>query len=161
MTPLVASTLQNRTVTTTDFVGQKQYPSVPDRTSNINSQIDPGTEPKSVPVQYMDSEDDAHLQTLCRMSDGDAEQVTPVSLSCSGQGRQVIEYYGELNSLTVLGEILGQSQRRLIRIDLPGVPAVGAKQRELSRLEPADISYLTAKRVHDLPSRETWYVLLR
>ncbi|KAL2785969.1 fungal-specific transcription factor domain-containing protein [Aspergillus keveii] len=76
---------------------------------------------------------------------------SPVPLTISEHGQQVIEYYGELNSVTVLSEVLGQSQRRLIRLDLPGPAAVGALQREFSRLDEADVAYLRGKHVHDFP----------
>lgn len=108
----------------------------------------------------MVSEDDAHLQTLCRMSSGDPQARTPVTLSSSEQGQRVIEYYGELNSVTVLGEILGQSHRRLIRIDLPGPQATGAKQREFSCLGQAEVTYLNAKGVHDTPLHRIWSLLI-
>lgn len=92
------------------------------------------------------------------MADDDRLVPSPVPLTISDHGQQVIEYYGELNSVTVLSEVLGQSQRRLVRLDLPGPEAVGALQRELSRLDDADIAYLRAKHVHTFPPASVWYV---
>ncbi|PYH81921.1 hypothetical protein BO82DRAFT_432278 [Aspergillus uvarum CBS 121591] len=103
------------------------------------------------PVYYLAADEDAHLETLCLMADENPAMPSPVPLSTSEQGHQVIEYYGELNSITVLSEILGQAQRRLIRLDLPGPVAVGARSRELAGLDDADIAYLRAKHVHDFP----------
>jgi hypothetical protein len=90
------------------------------------------------------------------MADEDEVMPSPVPLTISEHGQQVIEYYGELNSVTVLSEVLGQSQRRLIRLDLRGPAAVGALQREFSRLDEADVAYLRAKHVHDFPPASTW-----
>lgn len=105
----------------------------------------------------MVSEDDSHLQTFYRMSGEGAHLSPPAKLDNSGQGKHIVEYYGGLNSITVLGEVLGQRQRRrLIQIDLPGPNTISAKQREFSGLEPSDIAYLNEKSVHDLPPKIAW-----
>jgi len=74
----------------------------------------------------------------------------------------VIEYYDRLNSITILGEVFGQQQRkRLIRVVVPGPDGLAAKQRELAGLDDADICYLNEKGVHDLPLRKVWYIPLK
>ncbi|RAH79952.1 hypothetical protein BO86DRAFT_144027 [Aspergillus japonicus CBS 114.51] len=124
-------------------------------TASIPETIQPGLQ-QGPPVYYLASDEDAHLETLCRMADENPVMLSPVPLYTSEQGQQVIEYYGELNSITVLSEVLGQAQRRLIRLDLPGPAAVGAQQRELAGLDDADIAYLRAKHVHNYPPAATW-----
>lgn len=103
--------------------------------------------------QYTISEEDAHLQTFCRMSAEDSHLPPPAGLDSPGQGKQQVEYYGKLNSISFLGEVLGHRRRRLIRIELPGPNTISAKQRELSGLDSADVAYLNEKRVHEFPSK--------
>ena len=122
-----------------------------ERFQQATHRSDPGP-----PTQYLVSDEDAPLQTLYHMADEDQVMPSPVPLTISEHGQQVIEFYGELNSVTVLSEVLGQSQRRLIRLDLPGPAAEGALQREFSRLDEADVAYLRAKHVHDFPPASTW-----
>ncbi|EXJ91718.1 hypothetical protein A1O3_00268 [Capronia epimyces CBS 606.96] len=101
------------------------------------------------------AEEDAQLHTLHQITSGHGAHLSPTTLLSSGQGRQIIEYYGPLNSITILGDVLGSRERkRLIRIVVSGPETLSAKQRELTGLEPADIRYLTEKGAHDLPSRK-------
>ncbi|KAJ4204162.1 hypothetical protein NW759_014999 [Fusarium solani] len=106
-------------------------------------------------IQFMASEEDAHWQTLCLMSDVDPGVPSRMSLAGTDQGQQVFEYYTELNSIALLGEVIGQSPRHLVRINLPDLVAAGARERELSCLSDVDVEYLNAKRVHEFPPTNT------
>lgn len=113
-------------------------------------------------VNYNMSEDDAQLQTLCRMSDDHDNHITPTSLTDPRQGkRSIVQYYSELNALMILGESLGQtSRRRLVQIDLAGEISSSAQAHEFSTIDPVDQEYLVRKGVHDFPSLQIWYVPL-
>ncbi|KAF9892986.1 hypothetical protein FE257_012397 [Aspergillus nanangensis] len=139
---------------------QEQQVTWPQRVSLENLAEDQPTDPPPGSVQYMLSEDDAHLQTLRQMGDDDPIIRSPVPLSSSDQDQQVIEYYGELNSISILSEVLGHAQRRLIRIDLPGPAATGAIQKELARLKTTDVEYLKANHVHEFPAANICHTFL-
>lgn len=98
------------------------------------------------------SEEDAQLHTLQLM----AHQNDPANLCTSidqvNGSPEVIEYIDKLNSVSILSEVLGQrQQRRLIRLGVDHFPSVPAKQREVSGLEAADVSYLESKGAFDEP----------
>lgn len=107
------------------------------------------------------SEDDAHLQTLYRMSETETVVLTPPSAGTKEeQHRRIVEYYSDFNVLSVLNDAIGQpSRRRLVQVDLPGPQAGSVKWRELSRLDDIDRAYLAQRRVHELPSKAHWFVV--
>ncbi|KAH6972390.1 fungal-specific transcription factor domain-containing protein [Ilyonectria sp. MPI-CAGE-AT-0026] len=113
--------------------------------------------------QYSMSEDDAHLQTLYRMSETETVVLTPPSAGTKEeQHRRIVEYYSDFNALSVLNDAIGQpNRRRLVQVDLPGPQAGSVKWRELSRLDDIDRAYLAQRRVHELPSKAHCDCLLR
>lgn len=107
---------------------------------------------------YPVSEEDGHVQTLHRMTNETNE--TPLFLPHSRlddlRSQQVIEYYDRFNSVSILGQAIGRrQQRRLIHLELP--ETVLARQRELTGLDQAEIDYLEARRVFELPPKPGWY----
>lgn len=107
------------------------------------------------------SEEDAHLQTLCRMSENQVVVLNSPPITTEEQSvRRIFEYYSGFNALTVLNDAIGRpNRRRLVQIDLPGPQTCSAKKLELSRLDEIDRSYLEQRRVHELPPKSAWSVL--
>lgn len=111
-------------------------------------------------LQYTTSEDDAHLQTLCRMSEKETAVLSPASGSAVEPTRRVFEYYSDFNALSLLNEAIGRpTRRRLVPVDLGGPQTGSVVHRELSRLDDIDREYLAQRRVHELPSKQSWLVL--
>jgi hypothetical protein len=106
------------------------------------------------------SEEDAHVQTLHRMTNGSNPISSRSGISEELHNHEVVEYFDCFNSVSILGEALGHRQRRrLIQLDLPGPKYLSVKQRELSNLDPADVAYLNARNVFAKPPRSAWYVV--
>lgn len=54
------------------------------------------------------SEEDAHLQTLYRMSETETVVLTPPSAGIKEkQQRRIVEYYSDFNALSVLNDAMG------------------------------------------------------
>jgi hypothetical protein len=162
--PLDDHSTQLQPVTDDPNYGGNDPASVRDFQSTISThQTTRNIGSSSAPAQYAQysmTEDDAHIQTVYRMSEVDNTFSTPSSLASNpNAGHQIIEYYSELNALAVLGESLGQRRRkRLVQIDLPGPAAtLSARDRELSHLDSIDQQYLRDRGIYDLPSRQIWY----
>lgn len=123
-----------------------------------------GRLPINVPqTPYAVSEEDAQIQTLHRMTNGNQTSASVnITRSSEPQDLEVVEYFDKLNSVSILGEALGHSQRRrLVQLDLPGRDQyVSSQQRELTALDPADRSYLNSQRVFKKPSKDSWLVEL-
>lgn len=68
------------------------------------------------------SEDDAHLQTLYRMSETETVVLTPPPAGTKEeQQRRIVEYCSDFIALSVLNNAIGQpNRRRLVQVDLPG-----------------------------------------
>ncbi|KAK5400807.1 hypothetical protein LTR06_011228 [Exophiala xenobiotica] len=125
-----------------------QPPSIP------GSATTPSFAPNDTPV----SEEDAQVQTLYRMGEEDL----PTNISnptLITKELRVFEYFDRFSSVSVLGQALGRRQRkRLVQIDLLGSESQPNDDNEIAGLDPADLAYLTAKNVFELPSTEIWYV---
>jgi hypothetical protein len=107
--------------------------------------------------QYTTADEDAHLQTLCRMAENEPIVLSPASTGTTEPVRPVFEYYSDLNSLSLLNEAIGRPNRRwLVRVDLEGPKAGSVLERELRGLDDIDQTYLGQRRVHDYPSEEAW-----
>ena len=108
----------------------------------------------STETPYALSEEDGHVQTLHRMTDG----VNPTSIHGNEpRNQEVVEYYGKLNSLSILGQVLGHTQqRRLIQLDIPGPSSASSRQRELAYVTTSDRSYLDSQRVFSKPPGAAW-----
>jgi hypothetical protein len=120
-----------------------------------------GSSSAHVDTPYLVPEEDAHVQTLYGMVDRQSPTCLTMPTVNSGpsKGQHLIEYYDRLNSISFLSEALGNRRRkRLIQIDLSGRGSGSTKQRELADLEPADVAYLDAKLVFEIPPKEAWYV---
>ncbi|RSL99816.1 hypothetical protein CEP52_009510 [Fusarium oligoseptatum] len=118
----------------------------------------------SLPSHYSRDEDDGPLQTLCRMSNGEAVVLSPDSTGQAEQPvRRIFEYYSDFNALTVLNDAIGQQgrRRRLVQIDLDEPPTSLLTRRELGPLDEVDRAYLAQRRVHDLPSRSSCESMLQ
>ena len=98
-------------------------------------------------------EDDAHLQTLCRMSDSNAATLEPgTEFAAQPPARRVFQYYNDMNALSLLSEAIGRPhRRRLVHVDLEGSLADSVVQRELFDLDDEDRAYLARRKVHELP----------
>jgi hypothetical protein len=109
---------------------------------------------------YAVSEEDAQIQTLHRMTD-ESQLSTSANVNRSGepQDLEVVEYFDKLNSVSILGEVLGHSQRRrLVQLDLPGHEYKSAQEREVAALDSADRAYLNSQGVFRKPSKTSWFV---
>ena len=104
--------------------------------------------------------EDAYMQTLQQLGSGQG----PTTLSPhptqdrASRRPQFIEYSNKLSSISVLAEALGhRQQRRLIQLDLPGTSGSPCDtNKQMSGLEQAEVTYLNAKRVFDLPPSNAW-----
>ena len=74
----------------------------------------------------------------------------------SPDGQQiVVEYYRELNALTILGHALRQpAPPGLVQRQPNKHPFQTRQEREISLLDPAEQALLREKRVYELPSKE-------
>lgn len=105
-------------------------------------------------VPYALSEEDGHVQTLHRMTSA-VDSASPHANEPRNQ--EVVEYYGKLNSLSILGQVLGHpQQRRLIQLDIPGPRYASARQREVAHLSPVDRNYLESRQVFTKPPEAAW-----
>lgn len=91
------------------------------------------------------------------MSLGRPVVMSPTSPAQGEGGREVIEYHGGINSITILGEALGQQRHNrlvkvIIREDFPGMNA----QNLPPDLDAIDVEYLTKKGALGLPPRQCW-----
>ncbi|KAJ5621650.1 hypothetical protein N7528_006433 [Penicillium herquei] len=133
------------------------YQSITTPTSNITGESLRNSH-TSVP-NYAVSEEDAHVQTLHRMTDGNDAIPSPAGISDEPHNYEVVEYFDNLNSVSILGEALGRRQtRRLIQLDLSPRHYASAEQRALSNLDPADADYLCSRGVFKTPPRAAWSV---
>lgn len=106
---------------------------------------------------YAISEEDAHVQTLHRMTDGNNPLSAPIGVSDEPHNYDLVEYFDSLNSVSILGEALGRRQtRRLIQLNLSRPQYVSAEQRELSNLDPPDVAYLYSREVFVKPPKPAW-----
>lgn len=106
-------------------------------------------------------EEDAQIHTLQLM----VQEHEPTCLSApTGHphgGSDVIEYFDRLNSVSLLGEAIGQRKRkRLIQLGVPRSTALAAKQREVEGLEATDVIYLESKGVFDELPKQPWSVFV-
>lgn len=83
--------------------------------------------------------------------------MSPISPKQPGDGREIIEYHGGINSITILGEALGQQRHnRLVKVVvLDDRPELKANQ-VLSGLDAADMEYLSKKGALSFPPRGHW-----
>lgn len=71
----------------------------------------------------------------------------------------VIEYYKDFNPCTIIGDLLGRPRRQgLVYTEDTVTISQSAKERELSKLDQVDRSYLRQRRVHDMPADTIWSV---
>jgi hypothetical protein len=124
--------------------------------ATISGQL-PSNAQNSVETPYAVSEEDAHVQTLHRMTDGSNSTATGAGISDEAYYHEIFEYFGKLNSISILGEALGRRQRRrLIQLHISGSEYAFARQREISALDPVDKAYLDARKVFVLPPKSAW-----
>jgi hypothetical protein len=106
------------------------------------------------------SEEDAHLKICQEMSKRVADSVSPTQLGQPTQGREIIEYHGGTNSMTILAEVLGQKQpKRLVRITLQESERPHDSPQPGAGLDRADAEYLDKKGVFTIPPRCCWYAI--
>lgn len=103
---------------------------------------------------YAVSEEDAHVQTLHRMTDMHNPLSTPVSLPNEPHNYEVVEYFDHLNSVSILGEVIGRRQTR--RLSQLCQLYRSTEQRELSGLDPPAVAYLYSRQVFMTPPKSTW-----
>lgn len=108
---------------------------------------------------YVVTEDDGHVQTLHRMTEGTQSIPRPSENSDELHNYEAVEYFDTFNSIAILGQALGHRQRRrLIRLDLPGSDWPSQRQRELNGLDPVDVAYLESRGVFAKPPKSAWCV---
>ncbi|CAI6337668.1 unnamed protein product [Periconia digitata] len=73
-----------------------------------------------------------------------------------------IEYYKEFNPCTIVGDLLGRPRRQgLVYTENTVTMSQSAKERELSKLDQVDRSYLHQRDVHDMPENAICASLIR
>ncbi|KAH8595050.1 fungal-specific transcription factor domain-containing protein [Bisporella sp. PMI_857] len=109
----------------------------------------------------VEEEDNAHLHTLHGMSNLNA--ASPTVLASPNQGQHIVEYYGQLNSISVLRDVIGgrSGRKRLVHLTVPGPNTTSAQERELSVLSAVDRAYLNDHNIYRLPSKLARDHLLR
>jgi hypothetical protein len=104
-------------------------------------------------------EQDAHLQICEEMSRWRSSVSSPTQLGRSTLGREVLEYHGGVNPITILGQVLGKNRpRRLVRIFLKDSESSADQVHALPNVDPSDMEYLQRKGAFNLPPSRTWYV---
>lgn len=84
--------------------------------------------------------------------------MSPTSPSQNTNQREVFEYHDGVNSMTILGEALGQQQsNRLVRIIVLDDGSKVDPQQAFPGLDDADIDYLQKKGALNFPPRHVWY----
>ena len=102
-------------------------------------------------------EDDVHLHICQEMSRGSVAAMSPSPQAQKLDRREVIEFHEGINSMTILGEVLGhQRPNRLVRVVLADDPKVTSHHR-FPGLDDADMAYIAAKGALDFPSPHIWY----
>jgi hypothetical protein len=103
------------------------------------------------------SEEDAHLRICQEMSRSFVDPVSPTQLGQSTEGREIIEYHGGVNPITILGEVLGQRQpKRLVRIILQDSERPPDPSPDVAGLDRVDAEYLYKKGAFTIPPRGCW-----
>ncbi|EXJ66163.1 uncharacterized protein A1O5_10779 [Cladophialophora psammophila CBS 110553] len=101
------------------------------------------------------------------MTRWDEEVTSPTRREHLSQGREVMEYHGGTNQMTILSEVLGRLRpKRFVRIvlsdTLPSMPNVCSTLRpDLTRMDKVDREYLKKKRAFDFPPRHVCDRFLR
>jgi hypothetical protein len=105
-------------------------------------------------------EDESQLQICREMSQWGTDTVSPTKIKPLDQGREVIEYYGGTNQVTILSEVFAKgAPKRLVRIVLSEQNVVPGQQRELLGLDQADVEYLQCKGAFITPPEQPLYVV--
>ena len=83
--------------------------------------------------------------------------VSPPSSVQTNHAREIYEYHGGVNSVTILGEALGQHHpNRFVKIILLDDAPKSNPEEFLSGLDATDLEYLGKKGALTLPSSECW-----
>lgn len=107
-------------------------------------------------------DEDACLQVFREMSrwEPTAGSESPLAPRLKAGNREVVEYQGVTNSITILGEVLApRHPRRLVRIHLRDSGQTANQHDPLDGLEIADREFLRAKGALSLPDTDIWYLL--
>ncbi|KAF9889082.1 hypothetical protein FE257_008059 [Aspergillus nanangensis] len=107
-------------------------------------------------------EDESQLQICREMAEWNAGfPVAAPTSSSPGKGREVIEYHGGVNSVTILSQALRRAPpKRLVKIILRDPTPKPGQQLELDGLDDADNQYLQRKGAFDLPPADVCDQLL-
>lgn len=102
-------------------------------------------------------EEDVHVRIFQEMSRDRPMVMSPTSQSQNTNRREVIEYHEGVNSMTILGEALGQQRpNRLVRIIVLDDGSKLDPQKSFPGLDEADLEYLQKKGALKFPPRHTW-----
>lgn len=98
-------------------------------------------------------EDETQLHMCREMSQWGSDASSPTRLGLMNQGREVIEYHGGTNCMTILSEVFAKAPpKRLVRIVLSNQNPNPGQPRELLGLDEADVEYLNRKGAFIVPS---------
>lgn len=128
-----------------------QFENQAQSSTNIPTETDasPSGNSEAVP------EDESQLQICREMSLWGTDAVTATRIKPLDQGREVIEYYGGTNQITILSDVFAKgSPKRLVRIVLSDQNLIPGQERELFGLDAADIDYLHRKGAFLTPSTQ-------
>lgn len=104
-------------------------------------------------------DEDSCLQVFREMSQWEpsANTTTQSRLRSGARNREVVEYQGVANSVTILGEVLAPRRpRRLVRIQLRNSHGGNNQQEPVDGLDGPDREFLRAKGALSLPDKAVW-----
>lgn len=105
-------------------------------------------------------EDESQLQIVREMSQWGTDAASPTRIRSLNQGREVIEYQGGTNAITILSDVFAKgTPKRLVRIVLRDQDLIPGQERELFGLDDADVEYLRRKGAFISPPNHTLWVL--
>lgn len=102
-------------------------------------------------------EEDVHVRIWQELSRRRPTMMSPTSPLQNPNRREVFEYHDGVNSMTILGEALGQPRAtKLVRLLVLDDGSKVDPQKAFPGLDEADVEYLQKKGALKFPPRHVW-----
>lgn len=105
-------------------------------------------------------EEDVQFRICQEMSQARQITMSPIPGPENAGRSEVIEFHEGVNSMTILGEVIGKNQStRLVKVVVVDDGANSNHSKARQHLDEADMDYLVRKGALTFPPRPTWYAL--